>query len=151
MSLNRTLDRFLTEIRREARRNPAFAERLDGVFRAHRSLREASEEDLGTIVAQTQTQTQTETETETATETEAAPAPAALPNPVGLLQKEGEAALRAVLDAKGVSAEALRGLIAEHNLDPAGQAEGALKPALIDLIAASAQRRIDRDKKLFDY
>jgi hypothetical protein len=147
MSLNRTLDRFLTEIRREARRNPAFAERLDGVFRAHRSLREASEEDLGTIVAQTQT----ETETETATETEAAPAPAALPNPVGLLQKEGEAALRAVLDAKGVSAEALRGLIAEHNLDPAGQAEGALKPALIDLIAASAQRRIDRDKKLFDY
>jgi hypothetical protein len=147
MSLNRTLDRFLTEIRREARRNPAFAERLDGVFRAHRSLREASEEDLGTIVAQTQT----ETESETATETEAAPAPAALPNPVGLLQKEGEAALRAVLDAKGVSAEALRGLIAEHNLDPAGQAEGALKPALIDLIAASAQRRIDRDKKLFDY
>lgn len=137
MSLSRTLDRFLTEIRREARRNPAFAERLDGVFRAHRSFRDVSEEVLAAVIDEA--------------EAEATPPPKALPNPVGLLQKEGEAALRALLDAKGVSAEALRGLIAEHNLDPAGQAEGALKPALIDLIAAAAQRRIDRDKKLFDY
>lgn len=150
MSLNRTLDRFLTEIRREAKRNPAFAERLDAVFRAHSSARDVSEEALEAV------QTEPEAQPAGAPATPSppvshAPPPMALPNPVGLLQKEGEAGLRAALGAKGVTAEALRRLIAEHNLDPAGQADSAPKPALIDLIASAAQRRIDRDKKLFDY
>jgi hypothetical protein len=144
MSVNRTLDRFLTEIRREAKRNQAFAERLDAVFRAHSSGRDVSEEALEAVTAEPEA-------TSPSPPVSHAPPPVVLPNPVGLLQKEGEAGLRATLCAKGVTAEALRRLIAEHNLDPAGQADSAPKPALIDLIAAAAQKRIDRDKKLFDY
>ena len=148
MSLNRTLDRFLTEIRREAKRNPAFAERMDAVFRAHSSGRDVSEEALEAVTAEPEVGSPPESPVSPVSH---APPPVALPNPVGVLQKDGEAGLRSVLGAKGVTAEALRGLIAEHNLDPAGQAEGAPKAALIDLIAWAAQRRIDRDKKLFDY
>ena len=35
MSLNKTLDRLFDEIRREAKRNPAFADRLDAVLQLH--------------------------------------------------------------------------------------------------------------------
>ena len=44
MSLNKTLDRFFDEIRREARRNQAFADRLDAVMRAHVSRRDVAVE-----------------------------------------------------------------------------------------------------------
>ena len=37
MSLNKTLDRLFDEIRREAKRNPDFADRLDAVLRVHDS------------------------------------------------------------------------------------------------------------------
>jgi hypothetical protein len=43
MSLNKTLDRLFDEIRREARRNPGFADRLDAVLRAHDSKRDVDE------------------------------------------------------------------------------------------------------------
>jgi hypothetical protein len=139
MSLNRTLDRFLTEIRREAKRNPAFAERLDAVFRAHQSGREVSEEAVEAVtVAPSEA-------------TDGADEGVALPNPVGVLQKDGEDILRLLLSDKAVTVAALSALIAEHNLDPAGATEGADKEALIDQIVSAAQRRISRDKKLFDY
>jgi hypothetical protein len=40
MSLNKTLDRLFDEIRREAKRNPDFANRLDAVLRLHDSRRD---------------------------------------------------------------------------------------------------------------
>jgi hypothetical protein len=144
MSLNRTLDRFLSEIRREAKRNPAFAERMDAVFRAHHSGRDVSE-DVAADVAENPEVPALPLE---------APAKAAvepLPNPVGLLQKEGEEGLRAAFSAKSVSKEMLLAAVAEHNLDPTGSAEGASIKELVDLIVVAAKRRIERDKKLFDY
>ena len=40
MSLNKTLDRLFDEIRREAKRNPDFANRLDAVLQLHDSRRD---------------------------------------------------------------------------------------------------------------
>ncbi len=40
MSLNKTLDRLFDEIRREAKRNPDFANRMDAVLRLHDSRRD---------------------------------------------------------------------------------------------------------------
>jgi hypothetical protein len=44
MSLNKTLDRLFDEIRREAKRNPEFADRLDAVLRLHDSRRDVPDE-----------------------------------------------------------------------------------------------------------
>ena len=44
MSLNKTLDRLFDEIRREAKRNPDFANRLDAVLRLHDSRRDVPED-----------------------------------------------------------------------------------------------------------
>lgn len=44
MSLNKTLDRLFDEIRREAKRNPDFADRLDAVLRLHDSRRDVPDE-----------------------------------------------------------------------------------------------------------
>ena len=43
MSLNKTLDRLFDEIRREAKRNPDFANRLDAVLQLHDSRRDVPE------------------------------------------------------------------------------------------------------------
>ena len=44
MSLNKTLDRLFDEIRREAKRNPEFADRLDAVLRLHDSRRDVGDD-----------------------------------------------------------------------------------------------------------
>src|SRR5512134_368472 len=44
MSLNKTLDRLFDEIRREAKRNPDFADRLDAVLRLHDSRRDVADD-----------------------------------------------------------------------------------------------------------
>jgi len=49
MSLNKTLDRFFDEIRREAKRNPDFADRLDAVLQRHDSRREVSEDVMAEV------------------------------------------------------------------------------------------------------
>jgi hypothetical protein len=147
MSLNRTLDRFFTEIRREAKRNQAFAERLDAVFQAHQSGREVSEALAEEVVGHRPKEAPEEAP-------EAAPEAdegVVLPNPVGVLQKDGEDVLRILLSDRAVTQAALAALIAEHNLDPAGASEGADKDAMIDQIVTASARRIARDKKLFDY
>src|SRR5262245_12904840 len=51
MSLNKTLDRLFDEIRREAKRNPDFADRLDAVLRAHVSRRDVADEVIAEIEA----------------------------------------------------------------------------------------------------
>lgn len=134
MSLNRTLTRLFSEIRREARANPEFARRLETIIAAHVSNRGA--------------------------ETEAATAPppgppeelAEMPdlNPVGLFQREGAEGLSAALDGAW-NEGALRALISEHNLDPGGEAGALDRAGLVAHIVAQAKRRVERDRKLFDY
>jgi len=51
MSLNKTLDRLFDEIRREAKRNPDFADRLDAVLRIHESRREVGDEVLEEVAS----------------------------------------------------------------------------------------------------
>src|SRR5690348_8134514 len=108
MSLNKTLDRLFDEIRREAKRNPEFADRLDAVLRLHDSRRDVEDgviEDVGR-------------EAEAAPEAAAVPAPAPTPaaakpkrakgatagqpappllNPVGIYKRAGEDGLTTAL------------------------------------------------------
>lgn len=137
MSLNRTLARLFSEVRREAKNNPEFADRLDAVLQSHASRRDVPEDVLEEIAA---------------SDPDGAPA-VALPalNPVGLFQRDGEDGLKAALNDNGFSEGALRALIVEHNLDPGGEAGQYDRAALVAHIVAHAQARVERDKKLFDY
>lgn len=148
MSLNKTLDRLFDEIRREAKRNPDFADRLDAVLRLHESRRDVPDEVLEQAAREAPPSAAAKTP---------APPPAPPPtaakapplNPAGLYKRRGEEALAAALAA--LDAEALRALIAEHNLDPSGAAEGLGRDALAAHILAQAKRRAERDDKMFDY
>jgi hypothetical protein len=137
MSLNRTLDRLFDEIRREAKRNPDFADRLDAVLRAHESRRdvppeliEAAAEAAPALVAST-------------------PVMASLLNPVGLYKREGEEGLVQALGR--LDEPALVALVVEHNLDPSGAAPKLDRDGLAAHILAQAKRRAERDDKMFDY
>jgi len=66
-----------------------------------------------------------------------------------MLRREGAAALRAALE--GVEEGVLRALLQEHNLDPAGAAEQEAADALVDRIVRAAEKRLERDLKLFAY
>ncbi len=138
MSLNRTLDRLFDEIRREAKRNPAFAARLDAVLQGHQSNRAIDEA------------VRTEIETPMEGAPTHAPAPPEI-NPVGLYQRAGADVLRAALEAPDVDEAALRALIEEHNLDPGGDSAAHDAPELVALILDRAARRVERDRKLFEY
>jgi hypothetical protein len=130
VSLNRTLTRVFSEIRREAKTNARFAQRIEAILDAHVSRRAPGAEDGDEPPEEL----------------------AALPqiNPVGLIQREGEDGLKAALNGAWNEA-ALRALISEHNLDPGGQAGGLDRDALVGHIVAQARRRAERDSKLFDY
>ena len=136
MSLNKTLNRLFDEIRREAKRNEAFADRLDAVLRAHESARDVDAEILA----------------EAARDEERAPdLQTAAPdlNPIAFYTRDGADALKAALSE--LPEGALTQLLGDHNLDPAGAASGLAKPALVEHIVAQAARRVERDRKLFDY
>ncbi len=175
MSLNKTLDRLFDEIRREAKRNPDFADRLDAVLRLHDSRRDVADEVVEDVATQSSPASvggpeQREGEGQVAPPSKKkrkdAPLspPAAQPdsspprggaleatalNPAGLYKRAGEDALTAALAALDQSA--LRALIAEHNLDPSG-ATGAMDDAeLATHIIVQAKRRAERDEKMFDY
>ena len=144
MSLNRTLRRLFVEVRREARRNPEFAGRLDAALRAYA---EASAADASPIPV-----LEPAPEAAPPPQRESSPvAPAAGPelNPVALLVRDGEDALTEALIS--LPDAALHRLLGEHNLDPAGAAEGLAGPGLVAHIVAQAQKRVERDRKLFDY
>jgi hypothetical protein len=141
MSLNKTLDRFFDEIRREARRNQAFADRLDTVLRTHVSRRDVSAEEA--------VQDEADEEDEAGTLESAEDGALIDLNPVGLIQREGEDALElALID---IDRDSLLALVAEHNLDPAGEADDLDHDALVAHVVAHAKRRAERDKNLFDY
>jgi hypothetical protein len=172
MSLNKTLDRLFDEIRREAKRNPEFADRLDAVLRLHDSRRDVADEvveELASSPASGGGPEQSEGEGQVAPPKKKrrdAPLspPAAQPdssptsggasettglNPAGLYKREGEDALTAALAS--LDKAALRALIVEHNLDPSG-ATGVMDDAeLATHIIVQAKRRADRDDKMFDY
>ena len=171
MSLNRTLDRFFDEIRREAKRNPDFANRLDAVLQRHDSRRDVPDDVLEEVAREETPPPQAgevrakrgEGETPPApapakkpapAAKSAAPAPAAKKpapaiNPAGLYKREGEAALKKALEGQELSA--LRALVAEHNLDPSGVTPSLTRDELATHILAHAKRRAERDEKMFDY
>ncbi|MDX2235457.1 MAG: hypothetical protein NW200_13250 [Hyphomonadaceae bacterium] len=141
MSLNRTLNRIFDEVRREAKRNPAFADRLEAVILAHASARDVPESVLAEIGRDEQRGPDA-----------AVPEPASQAadlNPIASYTRDGAEALQAALS--DLPESALTHLVSEHNLDPAGVAAGLPKSALIAHIVAQAARRIERDRKLFDY
>jgi hypothetical protein len=168
MSLNKTLDRLFDEIRREAKRNPEFADRLDAVLRLHDSRRDVADEVVeelaspangdggersdpdGQLAPAAKAKRRNNSFSQPAAQPEsssASKAPAL--NPAGLYKREGEDALTAALAA--LDAATLRALIVEHNLDPSG-ATGAMDDAeLATHIIAQAKRRAERDDKMFDY
>jgi hypothetical protein len=173
MSLNKTLDRLFDEIRREAKRNPDFADRLDAVLRLHDSRRDVADETLedaaqdsspasgggcersepeGEVVAKDKRRnaplSQSAARPDSAPASGGASQPPTL-NPAGLFKREGEDALTEALVA--LDQAALRALVAEHNLDPSGVAAGLDAPELVTHIVAQAKKRAERDEKMFDY
>jgi hypothetical protein len=174
MSLNKTLDRLFDEIRREAKRNPEFADRLDAVLRLHDSRRDVADEVVEEVaissspasgggpersegegqVAPPKSKKRNSPLSPPAAPPDSSPTSggslgAAALNPAGLYKREGEDALTAALAA--LDATTLRALIVEHNLDPSG-ATGAMDDAeLATHIIAQARRRAERDEKMFDY
>ncbi len=132
MSLSRTIDRLARAIRQEARRNRAFAERLEKILAAHVSR------------APDQIEPQLDGE-------EAALPAAPTINPIALVSREGAAALCEILRAESFTKDLMRALVSEHNLDPAGETGDLDREALAAHIVAQAQRRVERDRKLFDY
>lgn len=137
MSLNRTIDRLARAIKREAARNPGFAQKLEAVFAAHTSRRAESDEGEGDL----------------ALAAPAAPDVVAAPdlNPVAIVSAQGADMLAAALAGDVYTSDALRALANEHNLDPAGELADADKETIVAHIVAAAVRRVERDKKLFDY
>lgn len=158
MSLNKTLDRLFDEIRREAKRNPDFANRLDAVLRLHESQRDVPDEVLEEVGASGPPASSRPVKAEKpkfkpieAPPASRMPAVQTAPslNPVGLFRREGEDALTEALIA--IDGAALKALIVEHNLDPAGET-GAMNDAeRVAHIVAQAKRRAARDEKMFDY
>jgi hypothetical protein len=155
MSLNKTLDRLFDEIRREAKRNPDFADKLDAVLRLHDSRRDVADDVIEEVASEASveapaTPKPSRKKGAAAPAESLEPAPSSAPlNPVGLFKREGEDALTAALAA--LDEAALRAMIAEHNLDPSGETEGQGEDELATHIIAHAKRRAERDDKMFDY
>ena len=164
MSLNKTLDRFFDEIRREAKRNPDFANRLDAVLQRHDSRRDVPDEVLEEVSSPASGGggERSEPEGRVAPPPPKKPAPKVvtpLPaaakkpapgiNPAGLYKREGEDALRKALEGQELSA--LRALVAEHNLDPSGVTPSLTRDEIAAHILAQAKRRAERVEKMFDY
>lgn len=151
MSLNKSLDRLFNEIRREARRNPDFADRLDAVLRVHDSRRDVDEEALAALAALEEEPAPASTPAPPAPAPAKKQKPAAAPalNPVAILQRGGEDALEEALISH--NREALLALVAEHNLDPGGEAGAFSREDLQAHVVAQAKKRAERDRKLFDY
>lgn len=159
MSLNKTLDRLFDEIRREAKRNPDFANRLDAVLRLHDSRRDVPDEVVEDVAQEApaatvppassrQRKKQAQGPEASAGKLPAAPETPDI-NPAGLYRKGGEAGLASALADQDLSA--LRALVAEHNLDPSGVTPSLTRDELAAHIVAQAKRRAERDEKMFDY
>lgn len=147
MSLNKTLDRLFDEVRREAKRNPAFADRLDAVLRLHDSRRDVADEVVEDVASDGAANPPPLAGEVSAEPTEGRVAPDI--NPAGLYKKKGEDALTEALVALDLAS--LQALVAEHNLDPSGVAHDLDAAELVTHIVAQAKKRAERDDKMFDY
>ncbi len=160
MSLNKTLDRLFDEIRREAKRNPDFADRLDAVLQLHESRRdvpenviEAAAKEASAAVNGAAGRAKPARKSEAplsapAASAETAPRAPAI-NPAGMYKRDGEEALLSAL--AGQELGALRALVAEHNLDPSGVTGALTRDELAAHVIAQAKKRAERDDKMFDY
>ncbi len=151
MSLNKSLNRLFDEIRREAKRNPDFADRLDAIFRVHESARDVPEATVEAARVKPADEGERAPSGAQAEDVKGGPEGPRSPdlNPVAFFTREGADALKVALTK--FTKPALEHIVSEHNLDPAGAAAGLPKPALVDHIIAQAQKRVERDRKLFDY
>ena len=166
MSLNKTLDRLFDEIRREAKRNPDFANRLDAVLRLHDSRRDVPDGVVEEVASSSPASGGGADSGAKPVEAEGRvgpppPKPITAPtrakkgepapdiNPAGLFKREGEDALRTAL--QGQKLTALRALVSEHNLDPGGVTSTLTRDELATHIVAQAKRRAERDEKMFNY
>ena len=154
MSLNKTLDRLFDEIRREAKRNAEFADRLDAVLRLHDSRRDVGFDVIEAVAreAHEQPASTKSSPRKAKAAPPSAPAPRPAPpllNPVGIYKRSGEEALSTAL--AGQELPALRALVAEHNLDPSGETEALDREALAAHVVMQSKRRAERDDKMFDY
>lgn len=158
MSLNKTLDRLFDEIRREAKRNPDFADRLDAVLQRHDSRRDVTDDVLDDVVQEAPAAAPVASKSKRTKPSHAAASAPQSPepvgsapeiNPAGLYRKGGEEGLGAALADQDLSA--LRALVAEHNLDPSGVTPSLTRDELAAHIVSQAKRRAERDEKMFDY
>ncbi|MEZ5994766.1 MAG: hypothetical protein R3C25_03355 [Hyphomonadaceae bacterium] len=148
MSLNKTLDRLFDEIRREAKRNPDFANRIDAVLQRHESRRDVPADVLDDVGRDEAAPAPKKGASAKAAPTGKGAAAGAI-NPAGLYKKSGEEGLSKALANQDLSA--LRALVAEHNLDPSGVTSALTRDELAAHILAQAKRRAERDEKMFDY
>ncbi len=157
MSLNQALNEILRAIREEVAQNPRFKKRLEEALAAYQPQRRRARALSPAGAAQRPTPTPTSAPAPAAPPPPVEPAPAPLPpaaetlNPIALFSRVGEEGLRAALAGPGLSRAALAALVEEHNLDPAGTVAEAETPALIEQIVAQARKRVERDRRLFDY
>jgi hypothetical protein len=168
MSLNKTLERLFDEIRREAKRNPDFANRMDAVLRLHASRREVSDDVVEEVSSPVRADGGGGAVGAAGRDDVAADAPPAPParastpaagksvapearalNPVAMFRRDGAEALLAVLVTQDLAA--LRAVVAEHNLDPGEITSALTRDELAAHVVAQALRRAERDEKMFDY
>jgi hypothetical protein len=171
MSLNRALGELFKVIREEAAANPDFALKLEealGTYRPSKRAKDAARARAGGAPRPTRLppapveDVPPEQWATPIAPSDAAPdGPPVTPtpiipatpdlNPIAFLTREGEDALRQELETGPYSAAALAALASEHNLDPAGEAEGADRQGWIEQIITQAKKRLARDAKLFEY
>ncbi|MFZ2029031.1 MAG: hypothetical protein WAU68_01875 [Vitreimonas sp.] len=159
MSLNKSLDRLFDEIRREAKRNPEFADRLDAVLRLHDSRRDVEDGVMEEVSREAEAMPASPAAAPAPVAAKAAPKKAKgtaagqpappLLNPVGIYKRAGEDGLSTALATQELPA--LRALVMEHNLDPSGETDALDREALAAHVVAQAKRRAERDEKMFDY
>lgn len=144
MSLNRTLERLFRAIRCEVARNPAFAGELEAALREYRPrigparpLASPPKPVLAASPAGTKPMVSRPAKT--------------LLNPIAFARREGVDGLRGELLSGVYDEAALRVLLEEHNLDPAGAARDEAFAELVERLTEQARRRLERDQKLFAY
>ncbi len=144
MSLNRTLERLFRAIRCEVARNPAFAGELEAALREYRPR-------IGPPRPMAGPPRPVPAPNQAAAKPPISCPPKPLLNPIAFARREGVDGLRGELLSGVYDEAALRVLLEEHNLDPAGAARDEGFPELVERLTEQAQRRLERDQKLFAY
>lgn len=181
MSLNKTLDRLFDEIRREAKRNPDFADRLDAVLRLHDSRRDVPDEVVeeiaspnsisspaggGSVIGKANDEGDASPPPSNNTARTAPSVSSADSAPARGGAKKGAVQAPSLNPAGLYKREgegalvtalasqklgALRALVVEHNLDPGGVTPSLTRDELAAHILEQAKKRAERDDKMFDY